>query len=113
MGISAWIITVGLKMDVAVFYIVVLVQAAILFSTSVPGLPGAFGTFEFATIKLLSLWGTTTGTAFTYAIVLHLLLFLPSVFIALVVLPREGWISVGQFRAMLAQRDTLPRDPRG
>ena len=110
-GISGWIITLGLEMDVAVFFIVVLVQAAILFSTSVPGLPGAFGTFEFATVHLLRLWGIPQETAFIYALILHLLLFLPSVVIALVVLPREGWVSVRILRGVLTRRRTPPQDP--
>ena len=110
-GMSAWFVSRGLGMEVDIFFVVVMVQAAILFSTSVPGLPGAFGTFEFATVKLLDLWGTPQELAFSYALVLHLLLFLPSVFIALVVVPREGLTSMGAIRWAMNQLRGTPHSP--
>ena len=100
-GASGWFLARGLGMHVAIFFPIVVVQASVLFSTSVPGLPGAFGTFEFAAAFLLGLSGATEEAAFAWAFLVHLVLFVPSVLIAIVILPREGMASVVGVRRVL------------
>ncbi len=100
-GSCGWLLGVGLDAQLDWFTAIVLVQASVLFSTSVPGLPGAFGTFEFAAASLLGLAGATPEVAIAWALALHLLLFVPSVLIAAVVLPREGVASVGALRTLM------------
>ncbi len=80
--------SMGIELSLSQFMLVVL--GAVFFATAMPGLPGAVGAFEFAVIQLLRLWDVPQDTALAYAIVLHLILFLPPIVIAAVVLPREG-----------------------
>ena len=104
LGTSGWLIFRGLDIDLAFLFVVVVIQASVLFSSSVPGLPGAFGTFEFAAMSLLGYWDdldVPRETALVWTIILHLVLFLPSVLIAILVLPREGMASLPAIRATL------------
>ena len=84
--------------------IMVTVLGAIFFSTSVPGLPGALGTFEFAVVSLLGLWDVPKEQALSFALVLHAVLFLPITAFTVVVLPREGIGSIRAIREILRAR---------
>ena len=99
----------GLGIDISFGEAMVTVLGAIFFSTALPGLPGAVGTFEFATVSLLALWGVPKELALTFAFILHLLLFLPPTIIAAFVLPREGLHSVGAIRNMMERRRQVRR----
>ncbi len=94
----------GLGIEITFAEAMVTVVGAIFFSTALPGLPGAVGTFEFATVSLLGLWGVPRDLALGFAILLHVLLFLPPTVIAVFVLPREGLGSIGAVRAMIERR---------
>ena len=87
--------------------IAVVVLGAIFFSTAVPGLPGAVGTFEFAVVSLLKLWDVPQEEALSFAIVLHAVMFLPITAFSIVVLPREGIGSIRALREMLRARQQV------
>ena len=110
LGTSGWLLIRGLDIDLAFLFVVVVIQASVLFSSSVPGLPGAFGTFEFAAVRLLDAWEVPLETALVWAVILHLILFLPSVLIAILVLPKEGMASLPAIRATLERWRTRLRD---
>lgn len=54
----------------------ILLSAAGAASSSVPGVPGYFGSFELAVSATLRLWGLATDTALAYAAAAHLLPYL-------------------------------------
>lgn len=84
--------------------VLVVVLGAIFFATSVPGLPGAVGTFEFAVVSLLSLWEVPREQALAFAVALHAVLYLPITAFAVVVLPREGLGSLRAIRELMESR---------
>jgi len=94
LGVSGWVLGRGLGMDVSLWTMVVLFLAATFFTSAVPSLPGAVGTFEAAIMyTLVTLLSVDSTLAFPFAVVMHLVLFLPSTAIALVMLIimwREG-----------------------
>ena len=110
LGPVGWIIARGLDIDIAFHLIMVAVIGAIFFSTTVPGLPGAVGTFEFAAVALLDLWGVPKDAAISFAVLLHGALFLPPILIALIVLPREGLGSFRAIRGIMDQRSQTQPD---
>jgi uncharacterized protein (TIRG00374 family) len=92
-----------LGIDLPIYKIMVCVLGALFFATTVPGLPGAIGTFEFAVVSILSLWDVPQESALTFAIILHIVLFLPSTIIAAIVLPREGIKSLRALRELIGR----------
>lgn len=96
-GLAGWMVALATGLALPFVALVVITLATLFFSSSVPGLPGALGTFEFAAVFLVGLWAVDRSTAFSFAILLHAILFLPPMLIALLVLPREG---VGSVRAV-------------
>jgi uncharacterized membrane protein YbhN (UPF0104 family) len=86
------------------YLIMVTMMGAIFFSTSVPGLPGAIGTFEFAVVSLLNLWDVPQENSLSFAIALHAVLFLPITAFTLFVLPREGFLSIRAARELFRKR---------
>ena len=102
LGPLGWVIAQGAGIDLSFHKVLVTVLAAQFFATALPGLPGAIGSFEFAVVSLLDLWGIPTEPAvITFAIILHAVLFLPPTLASIVVLPREGLGSVGAIRSMM------------
>lgn len=90
LGLSGWFVAQGLGMSLSLATMIVLFLAAVFFTSAAPSLPGAVGTFDFAVIQTLDLFGIDKTTAIAFALVMHVILFLPSTVIALLVLPREG-----------------------
>ena len=103
LGPAGWLLARETGIEISLYLVLVVVIGAIFFSTAVPGLPGAIGTFEFAAVSLLDLWGVPKEPALTFAIVLHLVLWLVPVSFTLVVLPREGLRSVGAIREVMGR----------
>ncbi|MBI2936193.1 MAG: flippase-like domain-containing protein [Chloroflexi bacterium] len=89
LGVSAAILARGLGLSLSLSAAVVTVVAVTLFATSLPSLPGALGTFEFAAVYMLDFFAFTREDALGFAILLHLLLYVPPIVVALVMLPRE------------------------
>ena len=90
LGPATWALAHGMGVEINLFQATIVAIAAVLFSTSVPGLPGAFGAFELAVQEILSLWGIPRELGFGFGFVLHLTFFLPPIAFGVIVLPREG-----------------------
>ena len=110
-GLSGWILARGLGIDVNLGVMIVLLVAVIFAVSAIPSLPWAVGIFEAGVIIPLSLFSVDEALAFSFAVVMHVMMFAPPTIIALIVLPREG---VGLFtkrqpeqeRAMVAAGQT-------
>ncbi len=98
LGPVGWVVAGGVGIDLGFHQVMATIIGAILFSTIVPGLPAAVGTFEFAAVYMLELWGVPRESAVTFAIILHAILYVPPTLIAIVVLPREGLGSLQAIR---------------
>ena len=90
LGLSGWIIARGLNIDVDVAVVVVLFMGTVSFVSVVPSLPGGALTFEAAVVYTLGLFGIPSEPAFAFAVLMHVIMFGPSILIAVFVLPREG-----------------------
>lgn len=101
LGLSAWVVAVGMGLPVSLAQIILVMLATILFATSVPSLPGAIGTFEAAMVYVLGLFNVDRDLVFPYALTMHLLLFTPSTLIAVIFLPREGLGSIRKMPSMI------------
>ncbi len=101
LGLSAWVVAVGMGLPVSLAQIILVMLATILFATSVPSLPGAIGTFEAAMVYVLGLFNVDRDLVFPYALTMHLLLFTPSTLIAVIFLPREGLGSIRKIPSMI------------
>jgi uncharacterized protein (TIRG00374 family) len=93
-----WAIAEGVGISLPFHQLMFTVLGSIFFATAVPGLPGAVGTFEFAAVSLLGLFGVPREPAVTFSIILHAVLFVPPTIITVIVLPREG---AGSIKALL------------
>lgn len=100
LGPAGWAVARSAGIELTFQQAMVTVLGAIFFATALPGLPGAVGTFEFAAVALMELWGVTRESAVTFSIILHAVLFLPPMVFSVVVLPREGLGSIRAFREM-------------
>ncbi len=56
----------------------------------IPTSPGSIGTFEFMTVKLLSLYSVERQVSISYSLVLHFLLFFPFILSGLLFFLKEG-----------------------
>ncbi len=108
LGPIAWSIAGGVGLDIDPYKLIVVAFGAIFFSTALPGLPGALGTFEFAAVTLLEFWGAPKEEALTFAIILHSILFVPPSLVTVVILPREGIGSIAALRRLLSKRRPSP-----
>jgi uncharacterized membrane protein YbhN (UPF0104 family) len=109
MGVAYWLAfgvvglviarAVGLSLPFAAILLVAIVT--VVFSTSVPGLPGGFGNFEWAAVSLLSLWNIPGEVALTFGLLLHMVWFIPPIIIAAVVLPLDGVRSIKAMRGLV------------
>lgn len=89
LGGSAWALAEGFDLNLSPGASVPVVVVTIFFATSTPSVAGAVGTFEFAAVYMLGFFGVERAGAFSFAVLLHAILFLPPVAIALLFLPRE------------------------
>ena len=91
LGVCGWIVALDMGIPLTLPQAVLVVLATIFFATSAPSLPAGIGTFEFAMITAMDLFfGIDKNVAFPYALVMHILLFLPPMMFAGILLPREG-----------------------
>ncbi len=100
-GLSGWATLEALGGGLDVLVVIVVVQASLFFALSLPGLPTAAGTFHFAAVILLSLWDVKGEVAISYALIQHVIVFLPPTVVAAFVLPREGLASLRALRRHL------------
>ena len=86
-GLTAWILAYGMGLGISPFVATMAILGTIYFSTSLPGLPLAAGTFEFAIVYVLRFFDVAPEQAFSYGVVIHAVLFLPPTIVALAVFP--------------------------
>lgn len=72
------------------YFEALLIQSVVVMSVVIPSSPGYVGTWEFFTILALSIFGIDKSTALGFALVLHLLCWLPVTLIGLIVLIKSG-----------------------
>ena len=111
LGPAAWALANGMGVEINLFQATIVAVAAVLFSTTVPGLPGAFGAFELAVQEILSLWGVPRELGFGFGLVLHLTFFLPPIAFAVLVLPREGIGLMQNWRRLAGADSAGTREP--
>ncbi|MEX2430781.1 MAG: lysylphosphatidylglycerol synthase transmembrane domain-containing protein [Dehalococcoidia bacterium] len=99
--IGAWALGASMGIGLPVLPMALVVLGAIFFGTAVPSLPGGIGTFEWAVITLLGIWDVPPDPALAFGLVLHVVLFVPSTLVTVIVLPREGIGSVRALRLLL------------
>ena len=78
----------------------------IFFATAVPAAPSAIGTFEFAMMQVLEIFGVSREAGFGFAVIAHAVFFLPPTIMAAVFLPREGLTTAGRLRDIIVDRRT-------
>ena len=75
MGISAWIITLAVSLDISPMTATLVIMGTILFAIAVPAAPSAIGTFEFAMMQVLEIFGTLREAGFGFAVIAHAVFF--------------------------------------
>lgn len=108
LGVSGWIVAQGMHIPLSLAQATLLILATIFIATSIPGLPGAIGTFEASTVYIMGLFGVDKNLAFSYAVVMHIILFLPPTLFAILLLPREG---IGSLRELRSRARTWRNTP--
>jgi uncharacterized membrane protein YbhN (UPF0104 family) len=99
-GSVGWLVALATGLQLSLPAMIVILMSITFFSSTVPGLPMSIGTFEFAAVYILALWGIGREGAIVFALALHAVLFLPPILFAVVFLPREGLLSFRELRAL-------------
>ncbi|MCH9038286.1 MAG: flippase-like domain-containing protein [Chloroflexi bacterium] len=102
-GMAGWLVAQAVHIDLGLHVMIVITLGVMFFSSAVPGLPLALGTFEFGVVNLLGLWGIDPEQAIAFSLVLHAVLFLPPIFFAMLFLPREGLLSLAEIKALASR----------
>lgn len=89
-GVAGWVISSALGIDVGPLTMATILVAAMFFTSVVPSLPGGAGTYHFAVVSMMTAVGADAAVALIFAIVVHLMIFLPPSIVALVVLWKVG-----------------------
>jgi uncharacterized protein (TIRG00374 family) len=78
------------------FYVAVLAVVIVNLGSLIPAGPGSIGTFEFFCMYVLTLFAVESGLAFSFAIVVHAVVFLPITIVGIICLWREdlGWSEI-------------------
>ena len=102
-GISGWLLSAAIGLDLSLPVMVVVTLGVVFFGSVVPGLPMAFGTYEFAALLLLGLWGRSSADAVSFALALRAVVYVPPLLFAVIFLPREGLFSIGSMQTLLSE----------
>ena len=92
-GVTAWIIAEAIDLPISPVTATAVIMGTIFFATAVPAAPSAVGTFEFAVVYVLDFFGIDRSDGFGFAVIVHVVFFLPPTIIAAIFLPREGVLS--------------------
>lgn len=103
-GVTAWLLARSISLSISPITATLVIMGTIFFATAVPAAPSAIGTFEFAVVYVLELFGVSREDGFGFAVVTHAVFFLPPTIIAAIFLPREGMTSVGRVRELISAR---------
>ena len=90
LGFAGWIIARSIGLDLNLVVITALLVGTTFFVSAVPSLPGGVGSYELAMTHTLRILGVDHATAFAFAVIMHLVVFLPPTTIAIVMLLRLG-----------------------
>ena len=109
-GVAGWVVASALGIDVGLLTMATILVAATFFTSAVPSLPGGAGTYHFAVISMMTAVGVDHAVAFSFAIVMHLIIFLPPSVLALGMMWKVGaGMMLGSGEVGLgAQRDLVP-----
>jgi uncharacterized membrane protein YbhN (UPF0104 family) len=97
-GVTAWMMAVAIDLPMSPVTATLVIMGTIFFATAVPAAPSAVGTFEWAVVYVLDFFGIDREAGFGYAVVIHVVFFLPPTVIAAIFLPREGVLSLRRLR---------------
>lgn len=109
LGLSAWILAYGMNIDISLLVATLLVIGTLTFVALVPSLPASVGTFEFAVFYFLTTIGVSDGDALGFALVIHVILFMPPILIAITAF--VTWAVTGRKNRLPATADLLVGDP--
>ena len=105
-GIAAWIIALAVNLDISLMTATLVIMGTIFFATVVPAAPSETGTFEFAMLQVLEIFGVSREAGFGFAIIAHAVFFLPPTIMASVFLSREGLTMTDRLRDIIVDRRT-------
>ena len=94
LGVSAWILAYGMGIEMTLLVATLLVIGTLTFVALVPSLPASIGTFEFAVFYFLTNIGVGDGDALGFALVIHVILFMPPILIS--ILAFATWAVTGR-----------------
>ncbi len=97
-GAAAWVTADGIGLPISPVIATLVIIGTISFSTVVPAAPSAIGTFEWAVVYMLAFFDVDRSAAFGYAVLIHVVFFVPPTIIAAVFLPREGMDTWGVWK---------------
>lgn len=89
-GVTAWIVAEAIDLPISPVTATLVIMGTIFFATLVPAAPSALGTFEFAVVSVLDYFGIDRSEGFSFAVIIHVIFFLPPTIIAAIFIPREG-----------------------
>ena len=90
LGVAGFVLANGLDIDVDPLTMTTILVAATFFTSAMPSLPGGVGTYHFAVISMLTAMGFDSAPAFSFAVVMHVLVVVPPSAMAMVMLVRVG-----------------------
>ncbi len=90
LGLAGWIVAQGLGIDVQPLTMVTVLVAATFFTSAAPSAPAGVGAYHFAVVTMLTGLGADPAAAFSFAVVMHLMVVAPPSVIALVMAGRVG-----------------------
>ena len=90
LGLAGWVIALALDIDVAPLTMATILVAATFFTSAVPSLPSGAGTYHFAVVSMMTAVGADPAAAFSFAVVMHLIVVLPPSTVALAVMWKVG-----------------------
>lgn len=105
-GVTSWLLAEAIGLSISPVTATLVIMGTIFFATSIPAAPAAVGTFEFAVVYALGLFGVEREPAFGFAVIVHAALFLPPTIMAAVFLPREGIGSFDKLRSLMSEGAT-------
>ena len=94
-GVCAWVLAFEMGLEITPFVATLTILGTIYFATALPALPAAAGTFEFAVVYVLKVFGVPHASAFSYGVVIHAVLFLPPIIVAIIVFSSIGFALKG------------------
>ena len=89
-GICAWVLAHGMGLEISPFVATLAILGTLYFATALPALPAAAGTFEFAVVYVLRTFDVPHASAFSYALVVHAVIFLPPIIVTIVLISSIG-----------------------